>query len=93
VIGEGFGNSLALFRFLTPFSIRSSRRLRNSLRSDILDALLRRVPSKSEFRRLNLQWSLHLFPKSFVQNIASSYHGNGNAYSSSFLIENKGLLC
>ncbi len=30
------GNSLAPFRFLTPFSIRSSRRLRNSLRSDIL---------------------------------------------------------
>ncbi len=26
--------------------------------------------------------------KSFVQNIASSYHGNGSAYSSSFLIEN-----
>ena len=41
---KALGNSLAPFRFLTPFSIRSSRRLRNSLRSDILDALLRRVP-------------------------------------------------
>ena len=38
------GNSLAPFRFLTPFSIRSSRRLRNSLRSDILAARLRRIP-------------------------------------------------
>ncbi len=69
------------FRFLTPFSIRSSRRLRNSLRSDILDALLRRVPSKSEFRRLNLQWLLQLFPKTFVLNIATSYHANGGTYS------------
>ena len=72
------GNSLAPFRFLTPFSIRSSRRLRNSLCSDILDARLRRVPSKSEFRRLNLQWSLQLFPKTFVLNIATSYHENGD---------------
>jgi hypothetical protein len=33
-------------RFLTLFSIRSSRRLRNSLRSNILAARLRRVPLK-----------------------------------------------
>jgi hypothetical protein len=44
ILGTVFGNSLAPIRFLTPFFIRSSRRLRNSLRSDILDALLRRVP-------------------------------------------------
>jgi len=71
------GNCLAPFRFLTPFSIRSSRRLRNSLRSDILDALLRRVPLKSEFRRLNLQWSLRLFPKTYA--LVMSYNGYGDA--------------
>jgi len=36
---------------------------------------------KSEFRRLNLQRSLQIFPKTFVLNIATSYHGNGDAYS------------
>ncbi len=39
-----FGDGLALFRFLTPFPRRSSRRLRNSLRSDKLTARLCRVP-------------------------------------------------
>jgi hypothetical protein len=27
-----------------------------------------------------LQWSLQLFPKTFVLNIATSYHGNRDAY-------------
>ncbi len=71
------GNSLAPFRFLTPFSIRSSPLLRNSLRSNILAARLCRVPSKSEFRRLNLQWSLRLFPKTYA--LAMSYKGYGDA--------------
>ena len=51
------------FRFLTPFSFRSSRLLRNSLRSNILAGQLRRLLSKTEIRRLNLQRSLLPFPK------------------------------
>ncbi len=39
-----FGDDLAPFRFLTPSPHRSSRRLRNSLRSDILAARRCRVP-------------------------------------------------
>ena len=35
-----FGDGLAPFRFFTPFPLRSSRRLRNSLRSNILAARL-----------------------------------------------------
>jgi hypothetical protein len=27
-----------------------------------------------------LQWSLQLFPKTFVLNTATCYHGNGDAY-------------
>jgi hypothetical protein len=79
LLEEVLGNSLAPFRFLTPFSIRSSRRLRNSLRSDILAARLCQVPSKSEFRRLNLQWSLQLFPKTYASNTVISYYPFGNA--------------
>ncbi len=52
------------------------------------------VFSKSNFytRRINP------FPKEkgvgyFFVSGSISNHGNGNAYSSSFLIENKGLLC
>ena len=53
-----FGNSLAPNRIFNAFSIRSSRRLRNSLRSGMLAARLRRAPSKSKLRKLNPQWSL-----------------------------------
>jgi len=53
-----FGDGLAPFRFLTPFPHRSSRRLRNSVRSDILAARHSRVPSQNDSGRLNLQWSL-----------------------------------
>ncbi len=49
------------FRFLTPFPCRASRRLRNSLRSDILAAQQSWVPSKHGKGRLNLQWSLKPF--------------------------------
>jgi hypothetical protein len=42
-----FGNGLAPKRFLTPFKFRSSRRLRNSRRSDILAGPLRGLPSKN----------------------------------------------
>jgi hypothetical protein len=61
-----FGNSLTPNRIFNAISIHSSRRLRNSLRSDMLAARLRRVPSKSELRWLNPQWSLRLFPKTFA---------------------------
>ncbi len=63
------GNSLAPNRIFNAISIRSSRRLRNSLRSDMLAARLRRVPSKSELRWLNPQWPLRLFPKTFVSDL------------------------
>ena len=53
------------FRFLTPFSIRPSRLLRNSLRSNILAGRLCRLPSNPELRRLNLQWLLHPFQKPY----------------------------
>ncbi len=86
VISKGFGKCLAPFRFLTPSSIRSSRRLPNSLRSNILAAQLRRVPSKSEFPRLNLQWSLRLFPKAYA--LAMNYNGYGDASHKRF--EKKG---
>ncbi len=112
-----FGGELAPFRFLMPFSVRPSRPLRNSLRSDILagrpiccllqiggiprgyvplvagkvytlprrggrESDRRRTPVgrgkaklfplqatstslKDRIRRLNLQWSLHPFLKTF----------------------------
>jgi len=63
------GNSLAPNRIFNAISIRSSRRLRNSLRSDMLAARLRRVPSKSKLRWLNPQWSLRLFPKKLFSQI------------------------
>ena len=50
------------YRFLTPFPHRSSRRLRNSLRSNILAAQQSWIPSRIDSGRLNLQRSLHPFP-------------------------------
>ena len=64
-------DSLAPNRIFNAISIRSSRRLRNSLRSDMLAARLRRVPSKSELRWLNPQWSLRLSHKTYILNIAT----------------------
>jgi hypothetical protein len=51
-------SSLAPNRIFNAISIRPSRRLRNSLRSDILAARQSRIPSKGISGRLNLQWSL-----------------------------------
>ncbi len=63
---SAFRNSFAPFRFLTPFSFRPSRLLRNSLRSNILTGQPSRLPSKTEIRRLNLKWSLQPFLKAFI---------------------------
>ena len=52
------------FRFLTPWIFRPFRRLRNSLRSNILGGPLLGLPSKVGTFRLNLQRSLHPSPKS-----------------------------
>jgi hypothetical protein len=71
------GNSLAPNRILNAISVRSSRRLRNSLCSDILAARLRRVPSKSELRWLNPQWSLRQFPKTSTLNMETCYQKSG----------------
>jgi len=46
------------FRFLTPFLSRPSRRLRNSLRSDILAARQSRVPSKGNDVAKRRRWGI-----------------------------------
>ncbi len=66
--GRFLGMDSLPFRFLTPFSFRPSRLLRNSLRSNILAGRLHRLPSKAELRRLNLQRSLKPSPKTFFHH-------------------------
>jgi hypothetical protein len=67
VFEQGISGMVLLpFRFSTPFPRGAFRRLRNSLRSDILAARLGRVPSKGSSGRLNLRWSLRpslIFPR------------------------------
>ena len=53
-----FGMASLPIRFLTPFLHHSSRRLRNSLRSDILAARQSRVPSKSNGAAKLRRWGI-----------------------------------
>jgi hypothetical protein len=66
-------------RFLTPFSIRSSQRLRNSLRSDILAARLRRVPSKDTWEG-SIFYGHIIHPQNLDLNREIHYHRIRSAY-------------